>query len=228
METISFLLHYITPYVAVLVFFGGIIYQLYRWRALKPVPAHLSLFPRPESRLGRLGDTLVDMFTFKGLFRVNKPLWLGGFLMHVGLLLLFVGHVRVVTDYYFLWDLLRWGPEEQHHFSGVAGLSAGFLFMIPLLYLLIRRWSGPLKWLSVPEDYFILLLLIGIAVTGNNMRLAVDVDQLVGTLHKAWKRLKKSKKVVDTMLMAAAFAQAGATDIARDTMEELKEETDKD
>ena len=52
----------------------------------------------------------------------------------------------------------------------------------------------------------------------------VDVDQLVGTLHKAWNRLKKSKKVVDTMLMAAAFAQAGATDIARETMAELEED----
>jgi DNA-binding NtrC family response regulator len=54
----------------------------------------------------------------------------------------------------------------------------------------------------------------------------VDVDQLVGTLHKAWNRLKKSKKAVDTMIMAAAFAQAGATDIARETVEELEEEQD--
>jgi DNA-binding NtrC family response regulator len=52
----------------------------------------------------------------------------------------------------------------------------------------------------------------------------VDVDQLVGTLHKAWNRLKKSKKAVDTMIMAAAFAQAGATDIARETMAELEED----
>jgi DNA-binding NtrC family response regulator len=55
----------------------------------------------------------------------------------------------------------------------------------------------------------------------------VDVDHLVGTLHRAWNRLKKSKDTVDTMLMAAAFAQAGATDIARDTMAELMEEEDK-
>ena len=55
----------------------------------------------------------------------------------------------------------------------------------------------------------------------------VDVDHLVGTLHRVWNRLKKSKDTVDTMLMAAAFAQAGATDIARDTMAELMEEEDK-
>ena len=56
----------------------------------------------------------------------------------------------------------------------------------------------------------------------------VDVDQLVGVLHRAWKRLKKSKDVVDTMLMAAAFAQAGETDYARDTMQELMDELETD
>jgi len=52
----------------------------------------------------------------------------------------------------------------------------------------------------------------------------VDVDQLVGVVHRAWKRLKRSKDVVDTMLMAAALAQAGETDYARDTMKELTDE----
>lgn len=54
-----------------------------------------------------------------------------------------------------------------------------------------------------------------------------DVDQLVGLVHKVWDRLKKSKKVVDTMLMAAAFAQAGESDIARETMEDLMDELER-
>ncbi len=177
MEMIVFLLSYITPYIAVIVFVGGIAYQVRRWRQKGPVPARLSLFPRPESRLGRLTNTLVDMFTMRGLLQTNRPLWIGGFMMHLGLLLLLLGHVRVVTDYYFLWDLLKWGEEQQHQFSAIAGIIAGFLFMVPLFYLLARRWSGPIKWLSVPEDYFVLVLLIGIAITGNHMRLLLHVDQ---------------------------------------------------
>jgi len=177
METIAFLLSYITPYIAVVVFVGGITYQVHRWRQKEGIPARLSLFPRPGSRLSRLTDTLVDMFTMRGLLRVNRPLWIGGFMMHLGLLLLLLGHVRVVTDYYFLWDLLKWGEEQQHQFSSIAGINAGFLFLVPLLYLLARRWSGPVKWLSVPEDYFILFLLAGIAITGIHMRLLLDVDQ---------------------------------------------------
>ncbi len=119
---------------------------------------------------------LVDMFTLKGLWKVNKPLWVGGFIMHFGLLLLLVGHVRAVTDYYFLWDLLQWGEEQQEQFSRVAGITAGLLFTIPLFYLMARRFSGPVKWLSTPEDYFLLILMIAIAITGSHMRFLLEVD----------------------------------------------------
>jgi nitrate reductase gamma subunit len=177
MNVVEYILTYITPYIAVVVLIGGIAYQAYRWRKRSPVPAHLSLYPRPESRLGRLGDTLLDMFTMKGLFKVNKLLWVGGFVMHVGLLLLILGHIRVVTDFYFLWDWINWGEAETHTFSAVAGTIAGLLFMIPLFYLLLRRFGGSVKILSTPEDYFILVLLVGIAITGMHMRLVLDVEQ---------------------------------------------------
>lgn len=177
MEAIEFLLAYITPYIAVIVFVGGLIYQVTRWRQATPVTAHLALHPRPESRLGRLGDALVDTFTLKGLFRVDRLLWAGAFVMHVGLLLLLLGHIRVVTDFYFLWDWLNWGEEETHTFSAVAGLLAGVLFLVPLFYLLPRRWGGTVKALSTPEDYFVLLLLMAVAITGNHMRLVLEVDQ---------------------------------------------------
>lgn len=182
MNILAFIFYYITPYIAVAVFFGGIAYQLYRWGQKKPVGAHLSLFPRPEGRLGRVWDALVDMFTLRGLFRVNKPLWIGGFIMHLGLLLIFVGHVRAFTDLYFLWNLLNWGPEQQQTFSAVAGTIAGTLFTVPLFYLLARRWSGATKWLSTPEDFLVLLLLIGIALTGFHMRLLQEVQ--VQELHR--------------------------------------------
>jgi len=52
MESLAFLFFYVTPYIAVIVFVGGIAYRLFDWRQKKPVPAHLSLFPRPEGWLG--------------------------------------------------------------------------------------------------------------------------------------------------------------------------------
>ena len=198
METIGFLVSYITPYIAVIVLIAGTAYQIYRWSQRKPVPAHLSLFPRPESRLGRLGDALVDMFTLKGLFKVDRLLWAGGFVMHVGLLLLIVGHIRVVTDFYFLWDWLGWGEEELHTFSLIAGALAGLLFMIPFLYLLPRRWAGSVKALSTPEDFFALGLLIAIGITGMHMRSVLEVDQhamrefMQGLYKFSWKPVPES------------------------------------
>jgi nitrate reductase gamma subunit len=177
MSTIEYVLTHVTPYIALIVFVGGLVYKGYRWTQAKPVPAHLSLYPRPESKLGRLGDTLVDMFTLRGLFKVNTVLWIGALIMHIGLLLLLVGHFRVFSDYYFLWRWLGWGEAETHTFSVIAGISAGTLFALPLIYLLLRRWAGPVKLLSTPEDYFVLVLLLGIAITGNHMRLVLDVDQ---------------------------------------------------
>jgi nitrate reductase gamma subunit len=177
MSSIAFVLNHITFYIAILIFVGGLAFQIYGWRQKKPVAAHLSLFPRPEGRAARLADALTDMFTLKGLWKVNKPLWVGAFIMHLGLLLLLLGHVRVVTDYYFLWDLLGWGEEAQHEFSALAGTLAGVLFTVPLLYLLGRRLSGAVKWLSTPEDFFLLLLLMVIGLTGFHMRLVLDVDQ---------------------------------------------------
>ena len=60
------------------------------------------------------------------------------------------------------------------------------------------------------------------------MKKPVDIDHLVGTLHKAWKRLKKSKKAVDTLIMASAFAQVGEREMARETMEEFMKENEDD
>ncbi|MGD2148616.1 MAG: respiratory nitrate reductase subunit gamma [Anaerolineae bacterium] len=187
MGAIAFVFYYITPYIAVVVFFGGLAYRVLRWSQRDPVGAHLSLFPRPEGTLGRLRHALVDMFTLKGLFRVNRLLWVGGFIMHLGLLLTFVGHIRAFTDFYFLWRLLGWGPEQQHTFSAVAGTIAGVLFSLPLFYLLLRRWSGAMKWLSTPEDSFVLFLLIAIGLTGFHMRLLREVQ--VQQLHQFFRGL---------------------------------------
>ena len=57
----------------------------------------------------------------------------------------------------------------------------------------------------------------------------VDIDHLVGTLNKVWKRLKKSKRAVDSVIMAAAFAQAGEREMARETLEAfIKEDQEKE
>jgi DNA-binding NtrC family response regulator len=59
------------------------------------------------------------------------------------------------------------------------------------------------------------------------LRKPVDIEQLVGVLNKAWNKLKRSKQMVDTAMMAAAFAEAGESGMARDTMKELEKKEKK-
>jgi len=56
----------------------------------------------------------------------------------------------------------------------------------------------------------------------------IDIDKLVGVLNKVWEKLKKSKRAVDSVIMAAAFDQAGEGQMARDTMAEFMEEKDEE
>jgi len=48
-----------------------------------------------------------------------------------------------------------------------------------------------------------------------------DIDQLTELMGTAWQRLKQARKSIDSVIMAAAFAQAGERDMARETMDEL-------
>ncbi len=56
----------------------------------------------------------------------------------------------------------------------------------------------------------------------------VDIDLLVRTMNRAWKSLKKSRKSIDAVIMAAAFAQAGEREMARETMDELARDLDEE
>lgn len=56
----------------------------------------------------------------------------------------------------------------------------------------------------------------------------VNIDELVTNVNSAWERLKKIKARMDTAFMAAALAQAGQTDMAREAMSKITQDEDKD
>ena len=60
------------------------------------------------------------------------------------------------------------------------------------------------------------------------MRKPVDIDRLVGALHNAWKKVKRTKRAMDTLILASAFAQVGETEMPRETMKEFMEENEDD
>jgi len=56
----------------------------------------------------------------------------------------------------------------------------------------------------------------------------IDIDKLVSLLNRAWEKLKKSKKAVDSVIMATAFDKAGEGDMARDTMADFMDDKDEE
>jgi len=60
------------------------------------------------------------------------------------------------------------------------------------------------------------------------MKKPVDIDSLVKNLDSAWEKLKKLRGKVDNVIMAAAFAQAGEVEIAKETMRDMGKESKKE
>jgi nitrate reductase gamma subunit len=122
-----------------------------------PAPLKIPLSPAPKTGLGVGGRMFKEVVFFKSLFRGNKLIWLGGYLLHLGLLLVFMKHLRFflpVTPV-FIDNLV-----DIDLFTGYIVLgSLAFLF---ILRLVIDRHF----FISVFNDYLLLALLMAIATTG--------------------------------------------------------------
>jgi nitrate reductase gamma subunit len=80
---------------------------------------------------------------------------------HVCLLLLLIGHLELIADF----EVFQIIPHEVFLGNGIVGLVSA----VCLLYLLFRRLISPVKDLSVPEDYYLLILLFLIVIFGSEM-----------------------------------------------------------
>ncbi|MGC8837147.1 MAG: hypothetical protein ACP5UM_01915 [Anaerolineae bacterium] len=173
MDTIAFLVAYVTPYLAVAVFVGGLASRLYQWWRAAPVAGHLSLYPRPHSRLGPLLEVLIETITLKMVFNAIKisgsaiPIT-AGLTLHAALFLVLLHHVPVFVNLPPVGGTAIWAA---------FGTLVGVVFLALLLYALAHRVSGRRKVLSVPQDYLALFLLISIAVTGFHLHLLHNLDQ---------------------------------------------------
>ncbi len=190
MDISTLLVGVVLPYVAVAVFVAGMAYRLFTWKKMASPP--MTLFPSPPDTSS---NTIQEVILFKSLFKGDRVLWIFAWLFHAVLLLIFLGHFRVLTG---LIDemLLVMGMNEQgiKALSGGAGGAAGVLILAALLLLLIRRLMVPrVREVTAAADYLALILLGAIISSGNMMRFgdaaeAVTVaitDAEVPTAHSA-------------------------------------------
>ena len=171
METLRFVSGVILPYAALLVFLAGMLYRIYVWRKL-PSPA-ITLFPAPPDEAANVRNTVEEALLFKSLFKGDRVLWLGAWLFHATLALIFAGHLRVFTNADALLEDLGMTKGVIDTMSAGAGGAAGVLILATALVLAGRRVAiRRVREITGLADCLALGLVGAILVTGNMMRFA--------------------------------------------------------
>ncbi len=164
----------IVAYAVAAIFVAGVATRVFTW-ATTPVPLKIPTTPAPKTYPGVTVRVLGEVLVFNSLFRADKLLWVGAWAFHIGLVLIILRHLR-----YFLYPVPGWVMTMQ-----TVGIWTGYLFLLPILYLLARRVTmRRVIYVSILADYFVLALLGGIVGTGVIMRYAargslVDVKAFV-------------------------------------------------
>ena len=195
------------PYVALLVFLGGVIYRVLEW-AKVPVPFRIpttcgqekslswikqNRIENPDSTIGVIARMALEILFFRSLLRNTKAelredgkvvyasslwLWLGALAFHYSLLIILVRHLR-----FFLENTPWCVAFLEDYVDGFLQVgvpvyfATSFVFLAALGYLLVRRLIVPqLQYISLAADYFPLLLLLGIGITGFIMRYVTKTD----------------------------------------------------
>lgn len=137
-------------------------------------------------------------------YQPDKLLWAGALAFHWSFLVIFLRHLR------FFMEPVPWAISGLESLDGFfqlavpAFLLTDALIVAALLYLLGRRlFNAQVRYLSLPTDYFILFVLLGVAGSGIAMRYLWKVD-LVGVKELAL-GLVTLKPVVPAGLGAVFF-----------------------
>jgi nitrate reductase gamma subunit len=158
------------PPIAIVIFIVGMGYRLYAWKK-RPYPK-MTLYPAPEK--ASFSSVVKATFFFPSLFKGDVSLWVMSWVFHAVLALILMGHIRVFTDFPALWVALGINADAM---SATIGGAAGIIIMITLVLLVIRRFGTErVREISGPGDYFALLLLMAVILTGNAMRFYTHIE----------------------------------------------------
>lgn len=149
---------------AVLVF--GLAYKVTQY-ARTPAPLKIPTMPAPLTKTGVAFRLAREVGLFESLFKSNKWLWIFAVAFHLGLLLVVLRHLR-----YFIEPV--WTVVALIQPFGIYG---GLAMLGGLVALLLRRLIvARVRYITAPSDILMLLLLIGIGVSGMAMKGAVHTD----------------------------------------------------
>lgn len=206
MNVLNALFAIVLPYAALVAFIIGFMYRIILWACspvpfhIPTVCGQQKSLPwirsnkteSPSTTWGIFWRMALEIIFFRSLFRNdrtkltdreqatywgNKLLWFGGIIFHWSLLVILLRHLRLFFE-----------PVPRHvtFLQNLDGFFQVFtptffvtdaLIIIALSYLFLRRILNPqIRYISLISDYFPLLLILGIAVSGLLMRHIYRVD----------------------------------------------------
>lgn len=174
-----FFIGQILPYLAAGVFIVGMAWRVGKWFRV-PVPFQLTLSPAPVTTSGRIGRVCRELLLFPSLWCSDRGLWLWAWLLHGTLAMVIIGHIVGISSLGLQFTAIGFTAEQSLALSALMGTSTGVVMFAALLILLYRRTAvSEVKRLSDPADYFDLLLILAIVVSGLHMRMtSLHVDLL--------------------------------------------------
>ena len=194
------------PLFAVVVFLAGFVYRVMEWgRSAVPfrIPTtggqqeslswiKPSKLDNPSTTAGTVGRMILEILLFRSLFRKtrvqlttgpklsygsSKWLWLGAIAFHYSFFIILARHMRFFTE------PVPVPFEWLDKLDGILQIGVPTLYMTEIVilaalaYLFLRRVVVPqLRYISLPADYFPLLLIFAIVVSGVLMRYFIRTD----------------------------------------------------
>ncbi|MCK5511468.1 MAG: respiratory nitrate reductase subunit gamma [Thermodesulfovibrionia bacterium] len=146
-------------YLAVAIFVLGFLNKVILYFRT-PSPLKIPTTPAPKNSVGVVIRLIPEILFFRSLLRggtAEKILWFGSWLFHVSFLLIILRHLR-----FFTYPVPGVVMSLQQ-----IGIWAAWVFPLALLILIARRFLiDRMVVISLFQDYIILLLILGIGITG--------------------------------------------------------------
>jgi nitrate reductase gamma subunit len=194
------------PYLALLIFLGGFLYKVVDWaKTPVPFSIQTTCgqgksldfikhnrLEAPHTTTEVIARMALEILTFRSLFRNTKSeihdgpqvtyesskwLWMFALIFHYSFLVIVIRHLRMFLDP--VPSVITWLEMGDGIFQ--VGLPTWYmtdvLILVGLLYLFGRRiWNTNVRYISLVNDFFPLVLIFGIAVSGILMRYVFRTD----------------------------------------------------
>jgi len=196
----------VIPYLAIVLFIAGFIHRVLKWASspvpfhIPTVCGQQKSLPwikpdkinSPYTTGGVVKRLALDIFLFRSLlknekvdleaphrllFRTSTLLWLGALAFHWSLLIIILRHLRFFLEPVpIVLIVLQRLDSILQNLMPIIYIS-DVVILIALAYLFVRRVIYPqVRYISLPSDYFVLLVIAGIVISGILMRLIYKVD----------------------------------------------------